>query len=228
VTSDPGARAGAGAQPDAPGSTEPTDAPGPADEGIGPLPEGGYPVPQPPTDAGTTRERWVWTGIVVGVGLLIFGLMIFGGAGGLKPELQQISVSDVLTSRLVPSERFGNHEVQIVGWYVALYDGCVGDSGGTNASVAWLQRSCPLRVLLPTQPTGAVSQAEMLQEGLRLAAPDGKPFPPPTPVGGGTASLEQLVFVGHFDDPVSGACDSGRVALCRNTFVVTGYTGLLR
>lgn len=213
-----------------PAPAAPPQGPAPAgvDEGIGPIPEGGYPVPEPPTDAGSTRERWIWTGIVAAVGLLIFGLMVFGGAGGLNPDLQQVSVSDVLTSRLIPSERFGNHEVRIVGWYAALYDGCVGDSGGSNASVAWLQRSCPLRVLLPTQPAGTVTQAEMLQEGLRLAAPDGKPFPPPTPVGGGTAGLEELVFVGHFDDPASGACDSGRVSLCRNTFVVSGYTGLLR
>jgi hypothetical protein len=200
----------------------------PAEEGIGPLPDGGYPVPEPPTEAGPTRERWVWTALVVGIGLLIFGLLVFGGAGGLNPELQNESVTDVLTSRLAPAERFSHNEIRIVGWYVALYDGCVGDSGGTNASVNWLQRSCPLRVLLPTQPIGQVTQQQMLSEGLRLAAPDGKPFPPPTPVGAGTAALEQLVFVGHFDDPASGACNPDRVQLCRNTFVVTGYTGLLR
>src|SRR5205814_6830051 len=36
-------------------------------EGIGPRPEGGYPVPERPTYPGPTRERWLWTGLVVGL-----------------------------------------------------------------------------------------------------------------------------------------------------------------
>src|SRR5436190_2122883 len=56
-------------------------------EGIGPGPDGGYPLPEPPTYPGPTRERWVWTGVVVGLGVLIFGLLVFGFSGATRaPE----------------------------------------------------------------------------------------------------------------------------------------------
>ena len=214
-----------GARP--PGSTPTPEADQP-DGGIGPLPDGGYPVPEQPTDPGSTRERWIWTAIVVGTGLLIFGLMIFGGFGGVRPDLQQVSVEDVLTSTQLPAERFGSTEIRIAGWFAQITAGCSGDTGGADTAASWLQASCPVRVLLPTRPADAISQAGLLRDGLRIAAPDGKPFPPQAPAGSGTAGLEQLVFVGHFDDPAAASCVPARLVQCRNTFVVTEYTGQIR
>ncbi len=198
------------------------------DGGIGPLADGGYPVPEAPTDPGSTRERWIWTAIVVGTGLLIFGLMVFGGFGGVRPDLQQVSVEDVLTSTQLPAERFGSNEIRITGWFAQITAGCSGDTGGADAAASWLQATCPVRVLLPAKPGGVISQGVLLRDGLRLAAPDGKPFPPQAPAGSGTAGLEQLVFVGHFDDPTAGSCVPSRVTQCRNTFVVTEYSGQIR
>lgn len=195
--------------------------------GIGPLAGGGYPVPEPPTDPGTTRERWLWTAIVVGVGLLIFGLMVFGGSGGVRPDLTQVSVSDVLESNRLPADRFGSAEMNITGWFVQITAACSGDTAGSAAS-GWLQATCPVRVLLPEQPTGTLSQADLLRTGLRLAAPNGQPFPPQVTAGAGTAGLEELVFTGHFEDRAATDCAPARATLCRNTFVVSGYTGLIR
>jgi hypothetical protein len=99
---------------------------------------------------------------------------------------------------------------------------------GADASVAWLQAQCPLRVLLAERPSDDVTQAQLLARGLRLSAPTGDPFPPPTAIGSGTAGLEELVFVGHFADAAVSQCLPERAAQCRNTFVVSDYSGLIR
>jgi hypothetical protein len=198
----------------------------PTDQGEGRA--GGYPIPAPPTYAGPTRERWAWTAVVVAIGLIIGGLMLFGGFGGLRGDLQQVAVADVLTSPGGPAARFGTHEIQIVGWYAQVSTGCRGDAGGADAAVSWLQAECPVRALLAQQPATTPTQAELLRDGLRLAAPNGKPFPPPTPVGSGTAGLEQLVYTGHFDDAAAASCVPDRRDECRNTFVVSDYVGLIK
>lgn len=187
----------------------------------------GYPIPAPPTYAGPTRERWAWTVVVVAIGLLIFGLLVFG-FGRSSSDVQQVAVGDVLTSPNGPAARFGSHEIEIVGWYAQVTGGCQGDTGGADAAVAWLQAECPVRVLLSQQPTTTPTQEALLRDGLRLAAPNGKPFPPPTPVGTGTAGLEQLVYTGHFDDAAAASCVPDRREQCRNTFVVSGYVGLIK
>ena len=198
-------------------------------EGIGPRPGGGYPVAEPPTYPGPSRERWLWTGVVVGLGLLIFGLIVFGLIGGPKPVIPELQVSDVLSSPAGPAARFGSQELLIVGWYSqASGSACTGDTGGSDSVAGWLQAECPVRVLLSAQPTTTPSQADLLRDGLRLAAPNGAPFPPPTAVGTGTAGLEQLVFHGHFDDSAASACVPDRTERCRNTFVVSDYAGLIR
>ena len=188
----------------------------------------GYQIPEPPTYAGPTRERWAWTSAVVAIGLIIAALLVFGGFGGLRPDLQQLAVADVLTSPDGPAARFGTHEIQVVGWYAQISNGCSGDAGGADAAVAWLQAECPVRVLLVQQPIATPTQAELLRDGLRLAAPNGKPFPPPTPVGSGTAGLEPLVFTGHFNDGAAASCIPDRQDRCRNTFVVSDYAGLVK
>ncbi len=197
------------------------------DGGVGPLPGGGYPVPEPPTDPGSTRERWLWTAVVVGTGLFIFALLVFGGSGGVRPDLQQVAVSDVLGSGQLPADRYGSTDMNITGWFVQVTAGCSGDTAGSARS-GWLQATCPVRVLLPAPPQGAPSQADLLRTGLRLAAPNGQPFPPQTASGSGTAGLEELVFTGHFADQAADGCVPSRATLCRNTFVVSGYTGLIR
>lgn len=160
------------------------------------------------------------------LGALVFGLLVFGNIGEVRPELNRTPVSEVLAGS-APAARYGNAEVRIVGWYAELSGDCRGDTGGVDASVAWLQRDCPLRVLLPDQPSEQVTQAE-LEHGLRLAAPLGKPFPSRAQPGGPNLRLEQLVFVGHFNDPAAARCVPERAARCRNTFVVSDYTGLIR
>jgi len=189
---------------------------------------GHYPFPPPPTYPGPTRERWIWTAAVVGIGALIFGILLLSWLGGEPAGPQQVGVADLLASRTSPSARFGSRELEVAGWYAAITTECNGDTGGADPTVSWLQRECPVRVLLPQQPAGSVSAAQLLRDGLRLAAPNGEPFPPPTALGSGTAGLEQLLFTGHFDDPAASKCIPDREQTCRNTFVVSGYTGLIR
>ncbi|MDQ2935116.1 MAG: hypothetical protein M3R49_09120 [Chloroflexota bacterium] len=163
---------------------------------------------------------------VAALGAFVFGLLVFGSIGEVRPELKRIPVTEVLAGG-APAERYGNGELRIVGWYAELSGDCRGDSGGVDASVAWLQRDCPLRVLLPKQPSEEASQAE-LEHGLRLAAPLGKPFPSRAQPGGPNLRLEQLVFVGHFNDAAAARCVPERADRCRNTFVVSDYAGLVR
>ncbi len=179
----------------------------------------------PETRAG--RERLVWTALVVGVGLLVFVLMVASSFLPNRPELQVVTAQDVLSGR-PPADRFGHNEIRISGWYLALAaPNCAGDSGGADASVAWLQRACPVRTLLADQPARGVTQAEVEGRGIRLAAPSGDAFPPLTQPGEGTAGMEELVFVGHFDDPRAASCVPDRVQLCRNTFVASDYDPLI-
>jgi hypothetical protein len=173
-----------------------------------------------------SRDQRLAVLALVALGAFVFGLLVLGSIGQPRPELDQIQVAEVLATR-TPAERYGNGEIRIVGWYAELSGDCRGDSGGADASVAWLQRDCPLRVLLPEQPSEQVTQAE-LQRGLRLAAPLGRPFPSRAQPGGPNLRLQQLVFVGHFNDVASARCVPERADRCRNTFVVSDYVGLVR
>jgi hypothetical protein len=173
-----------------------------------------------------SRDQRLAVLALAALGAFVFGLLVLGSIGQVRPELDQIPVAEVLAAR-TPAERYGNGEIRIVGWYAELSGDCRGDSGGADASVAWLQRECPLRVLLPEQPSEQVTQAE-LQQGLRLAAPLGRPFPSRAQPGGPNLRLQQLVFVGHFNDPASARCVPDRADRCRNTFVVSDYSGLVR
>jgi hypothetical protein len=198
-------------------------------DGIGPKPGGGYPVPEPPTYPGPTRERWLWTGVVVGMGLLIFALVVFGLIWGPKPNVPELQVSDVLGASGGPAAKYGSQDLLIVGWYAQVSGStCTGDTGGSDPTAGWLQAECPVRALVAQQPTTTPAQDELLRNGVRLAAPNGAPFPPPTAVGTGTAGLEQLIFHGHFDDGAASACVPDRAERCRNTFVVSDYSGLIR
>lgn len=164
---------------------------------------------------------------MAGLGALIFSIMVLGSIGAVNPELEQIPVATVISGGF-PAVRYGHAEVHIVGWYAELDGDCVGDTGGADASAAWLQRDCPLRVLLPAQPSETVTQAQLEQKGLRLEARTGGPFPPRAGPSGPNLQLQQLVFIGHFEDPAAANCVPDRVDRCRNTFVVSDYAGLIR
>lgn len=175
-----------------------------------------------------TREVRYGLAILVALGAFVFLMLVVGSLGGTRPEVDPLRVEEVLAGSPAPAERFGDAELLIVGWYAELAADCEDDAGGTDASVAWLQRDCPLRVLLPEQPNENVTQAELERDGLRLAAPVGAPFPSRAEPGGPNIRLQQLVFVGHFDDPAAASCVPERVERCRNTFVVSDYDGYVR
>lgn len=172
------------------------------------------------------RETRIGVALVSSLGALVFGLLVLGSLGGINPELKPIPVGEVLAV-YEPHTRYGSTELRIVGWYAELAADCVGDSGGADPSVAWLQRECPLRVLM----TGAGGPHDLFSlqlYGLRLAAPTGSPFPPRALPRGPNLQHEQLVFIGHFNDPAAERCIPERVLLCRDTFVVSTYSGALR
>jgi hypothetical protein len=173
------------------------------------------------------RETRIGVALVAALGVLVFLMLVIGSIGEPRPELTEYPVGEILAQR-DPAVRHGSAELRIVGWYAELAGDCVGDDGGANASVAWLQRDCPLRVLLGQQPAEDVTQAELEREGLRLAAADGRPFPSRAQPGGANLRLQQLIFTGHFDDAAAASCVPDRVDRCRNTFVVSTYDGLLR
>jgi hypothetical protein len=173
------------------------------------------------------RETRIGVALVVSLGAFVFGMLVVGSLGGVRPDLTEYPVGVILAEE-DPAGRYGDAELRIVGWYAELAGDCVGDDGGADVSVAWLQRDCPLRVLLSAQPAQDVTQAELARDGLRLAAPDGRPFPSRAEPGGPNLRLQQLVFTGHFDDPAAGSCVPDRIARCRGTFVVSTYDGLLR
>lgn len=173
------------------------------------------------------RERWIAIGAVTALGLFVLFMLVVGSLGGPKPEDDRLDVADVLAGE-PPAERFGTQELRIAGWYAELAGDCVGDVGGVDPSVSWLQAECPLRVLVPDQPAQDVTQAALESNGLRLAAPNGRPFPSRAIPGGPNTRGQKLVFIGHFADPAAEGCVPDRVARCRSTFVVTDYDGLVR
>jgi hypothetical protein len=164
---------------------------------------------------------------VGGLGLFVFLMLTVGSLGGVKPELIEYPVGEIL-AELQPAVEHGDAQVRIVGWYAELAADCVGDDGGVDANVAWLQRDCPLRVLLPELPSETVTQTELLRNGLRLEAPNGEPFPPRAEPSGANLQGQQLIFTGHFDDAAAQGCVPDRLTRCRNTFVVSTYDGLVR
>ena len=174
-----------------------------------------------------TREGRLGGLAVVGLGAFVLFMIVVGSLGGTRPEVDPLSVEEALAGGS-PAEQWGSDELYVSGWYAELDGDCAGDTGGADAFVAWLQRDCPLRVILPFQPEADVTQEELLRSGLRLAGPLGNVFPSRAEPGGPNLRGQQLVFVGAFADERSSACVPERVARCRNTFVVTDYDQLVR
>jgi hypothetical protein len=170
-----------------------------------------------------TREMRIGIGLLVALAAVTALLIVVGSIGEPRPEVDPLSVEEARPG----ADLWGSDEVYVSGWYAELDADCVGDTGGADADVAWLQRDCPLRVLMPTQPSLDVTQEELIRDGIRLAAPIGRPFPSRAEPGGPNLRGQQLVFVGHFDDPVAADCVPERAERCRNTLVVSDYDELI-
>lgn len=174
----------------------------------------------------STEARW-WGAALAALVIFVAFMLVVGNLGAPRPEVDPLTVEELLAEG-PPADRFGGEERYIVGWYAELDADCEGDDGGADPSVAWLQRDCPLRVLLPSQPPADVTQDELIATGIRLAAPLGNVFPSRAEPTGPNLRGQQLVFVGAFDDPASATCVPERLERCRNTFVVTDYDEQIR
>ena len=173
------------------------------------------------------RETRLGILAVAALGAFVLFMVIVGSLGGTRPDVDPLTVEEALAGG-DPAGRWGSDELHVSGWYAELDADCEGDDGGADASVAWLQRDCPLRVLMPEQPSLDVTQEELLRDGLRLAAPLGNVFPSRADPTGPNLRGQRLVFVGSFDDPAATDCVPERVERCRSTFVPTDYDELVR
>ncbi|MGH2417771.1 MAG: hypothetical protein ACRDFY_05510 [Candidatus Limnocylindria bacterium] len=169
-----------------------------------------------------TREVRIGVLVVAALGAFVLFMVVIGSLGGVRPEVDPLTVEEALDGE------WGSEELHVTGWYAELDADCTGDDGGADASVAWLQRDCPLRVLVPVRPDEDVTQEELLGDGVRLAAPQGNAFPSRADPAGPNLRGQQLVFVGHFNDPAADSCVPERVEQCRDTFVVNDYDELVR
>jgi hypothetical protein len=173
------------------------------------------------------RETRIGIAIVAALGALVFTLLVVGSIGEPREDLRRLTVAQALGQES-PADFYGARELRIVGWYASLAADCTEPPGPPASSVPWLENHCPLRVLMPAQPGEDVTQVELEEHGLRLSAPNGQPFPSRSEPTGPNLRLEQLIFVGHFDDAAAADCAPELRELCRNTFVVSDYDGLVR
>ena len=114
------------------------------------------------------RETRIGVALVAALGLFVAFMLTVGSLGGLSPELKEYPVGEILADQY-PAVRHGTEELRIVGWYAELAGDCVGDQGGVDATVAWLQRDCPLRVLL-SRRARAVAHTSNSQRALETWA----------------------------------------------------------
>jgi hypothetical protein len=175
--------------------------------------------------AGGRSERAAWLAIPI---ILVAVLIVFvtvGSLGEPRAELTRVDVAEVL-AQSDPAAAYGDTELELVGWYANLDADCVTPPDEPTATI-WLERTCPLRLLLPEQPAPGAPQSALEAIGLRLAAPTGEPFPPRAEPEGWFLMLEPQIVTGHFDAPASSECHPDRAARCRATFVVTQVDGLV-
>jgi hypothetical protein len=173
------------------------------------------------------RELRIGLALLALLGVVVFAFLVVGSLGEPRDELLRLTVEEARAEGS-PADRFGDQELRIVGWYASLDGDCSEPAGLPAVSVPWLELHCPLRVLMPAQPAESVTQADLEAAGLRLSATTGQPFPSRSEPGGPNLRMEQLVFVGHFDDPAAAGCAATLRDWCRDTFVVSDYDGLVR
>lgn len=173
------------------------------------------------------RDARIGISLLVSLGVIMAAFLVVGAIGPVRPEFERLTVSEALGDG-APADRYGDRELRIVGWYAELADDCEGSEGDGATDVAWLAGDCPLRVLVPAQPDEGVTQRELERDGVRLTAPSNRPFPSRAEPGGPNLRLQQLIFIGHFDDPAAAGCLPEVRERCRNAFVVSDYDGLLR
>lgn len=173
------------------------------------------------------REWRIGLAVVAALGAFVFAMLLIGSIGEPREELQALTVPQALREGN-PADRFGSQELRIVGWYAELDADCTEHDMPPALTVPWLELTCPLRALAATQPPETVTQAQLESGTLRLSAPTGQPFPSRAEPGGPNLRLQELVFVGHFDDPAAAQCAPALHERCRNTFVVSDYDGLVR
>ena len=173
------------------------------------------------------REWRIGTALVAGLGAFVFAMLLIGSIGEPREELQRLTVPEVLREGS-PADRYGDQELRITGFYAELDADCSEHGTPPAATVPWLELTCPLRVLAASQPPEGVTQAQLERGTVRLSAPNGAPFPSRAKPTGPNLRLEQLVFVGHFDDPAAANCAPTLRQSCRDTFVVSDYDPLVR
>lgn len=177
------------------------------------------------TVPGGRSERAAWLAVPILLVAIVVAFLTVGSLGERRSELTRVDVAEVL-AQPDPAAAYGDTELEVVGWYANLDADCLAPAD-EPAATTWLERTCPLRLLLAEQPATGAPQASLEGIGLRLAAPTGEPFPPRAEPAGWFLMLEQQVVTGHFDDPATADCHPDRVARCRATFVVTGIDGLV-
>ena len=172
---------------------------------------------------GTERVAWLAIPVVL-VGVLVLFLGV-GSLGPPRPELEQIDVTEVLATA-DPVATYGSVDIQVVGWYANLDADCAPPAKDPS-DPTWLERGCPLRLLLGEQPASGASQPALEAIGLRLAAPTGEPFPPRPRPDGWFLMMEPLVVTGHFAEPDAETCRPELASRCRATFIVGEVDGLV-
>jgi hypothetical protein len=171
----------------------------------------------------TERAAWLAIPLVL-VGVLVLFLGV-GSLGPPRPELERIDVADILAAT-DPIATYGTEDIQVVGWYANLDADCA-PSADEPADPTWLERSCPVRLLLVEQPAIGASQAALEDIGLPLAAPTGEPFPPRPRPEGWFLMMEPLVVTGHFAQPEAETCRPALESRCRAALIVSEVDGLV-
>ena len=65
------------------------------------------------------RETRIGVALVAGLGLLVFLMLTLGSLGGVRPDLTEYPVGEILAQQN-PAVQHGSAELRIVGWYAEL------------------------------------------------------------------------------------------------------------